>query len=157
MAVRVCVLILTLVGIAGFVTKSSLWAAADEQVGTGKPDDRLTSLAKKAYLSLREIRDVRPEALETLYTWSLRWMQAESQVASPGQIDVTAAKAHLERMKEMQERMAANALRPPQAGDVSHGAGTRASIDAAAYYVADAERLVAEALKNMPHQHDRGR
>ena len=81
--------------------------------------------------------------METVYQWSVRWLDAGRDAAA-GPKDVAAAlNAHLERMQ---------ALETTAKAMVSAGAASRGTQVAASYFRAEAEAWAGKSKKPAPHK-----
>jgi beta-lactamase regulating signal transducer with metallopeptidase domain len=119
--------------------------SADEAVDA-KPADstaaqKMVDEARGAYEAL-VATDAELPPLQSVYDWSLRWMEAAQRVASTKKQKIAAAQAHFDRMRNLAKRV--SLLAEAQ----SHGGETR-YLRAANYYVAEAERRVAE-IEGLP-------
>ena len=90
--------------------------------------------ARAAYedYATRHAFDTERMEVDTLYRWSLRWAEADAR----GGKRPAAYAAHLDRMKKLAEWCA---------GVVKHGKAHKSELSATAFYVAEAERLSADA------------
>jgi hypothetical protein len=128
------------------------WAAAGApgQVGGGAAGvaaNPAAAEAKRVKLDaakqMYEITAARPgaPAMESRYTWSRRWMEAERDAAADDAGRRAAVDAHADRMKALAEQSAK-----------LHDAGRLQFVDACAarYYAAEAEQWRAEAAGPRP-------
>jgi RND family efflux transporter MFP subunit len=77
---------------------------------------------------------------EDAYLWSVRWLNAERDMSSGKEGQVTALERHLARMKKLQQVLSALSGMPPGPGLLAPLWGT----EAARYYVAEAEFWLAQ-------------
>lgn len=98
---------------------------------------KMVKQAERAFEASLAAYEAETTTVEALYGWSLRWMRAVQIAAQTPKEKVAAAHAHLDRMRDAQKRI--------HLLFVSGSRGGEAKDEAAAnYYVAEAERLVAE-------------
>jgi beta-lactamase regulating signal transducer with metallopeptidase domain len=104
---------------------------------------KMAESAKLAYEGTLAAYFAQNAPLDSVIAWSNRWLNAELAIASTRAAQISAARAHLARMRERQ--LAANQLAKLQ----SRG-GESWVVATADYYVADAERRLAEIEAKAP-------
>jgi hypothetical protein len=92
--------------------------------------------ARKTYEATWANYRERRASQDSLYRWSLRWLEAERQLGGPRADQVAAFKGHWERMREL-ERLIANLQRVGQA--------VIDEVSAAEYYRVEAEIWLVQA------------
>jgi beta-lactamase regulating signal transducer with metallopeptidase domain len=100
--------------------------------------NKMVKQAERAFEATQAAYDAETASLGALYDWSLRWMRAAQNAAPTPKENVAAAQAHLKRMRGLQKRIHLLYFVGTRGGDAKDEA-------AANYYVAEAERIVAEA------------
>lgn len=130
----------SIVFVASLLAALVLIAAAGRQGAPALPDAqaRLEAAAKVCQL-LHDENDGAPrthEGVEHTYIWSKRWMEAQRDVEMSKDGGVAAAEAHLQRMREFDQRI--QKLHEQGAVPLFYAASTR-------YFVVEGEELLARA------------
>ncbi|HEY2894527.1 MAG TPA: M56 family metallopeptidase, partial [Pirellulales bacterium] len=113
-------------------------AAEDPGKEVTDASQKMVEQAERAFEASQAAYEAETTTLEAIYDWSLRWMRAVQNAAQTPKEKAVAASAHLERMQQLQKKI--------HLLYVSGSRGGEAKAEAAAnYYVAEAERMVAEA------------
>ncbi|MEX2114990.1 MAG: M56 family metallopeptidase [Pirellulales bacterium] len=109
------------------------------QVAKSKPSaaaQRMVAQAKQVYENLRA-QTIQNVPRETLVDWSLRWMQAAETAAENRTERIAAARGHIERMADLKKAT-------DRLFELGSKGGSTSDVAAADYYLAEAERHLAE-------------
>ncbi len=112
--------------------KSTVYQAAVEKL------EKMVVEAGAAYKANLAEFDAENATMDSVYDWSVRWMRAAQFRAPNDQLNAAATREHLIRMLDLQKKIASLYKVDPRGGD-------EAKVRAANFYVAEAERWLAEA------------
>ncbi|HTM53608.1 MAG TPA: M56 family metallopeptidase [Pirellulales bacterium] len=104
----------------------------------GQAAKKMVEQAERAFEATQAAYEAETTTLEAVYGWSLRWMRAAQNAAQTPKQKSEAAPAHLDRMRNVQKKVHLLYVAGSRGGEAKDEA-------AANYYVAEAERIVAEA------------
>jgi hypothetical protein len=92
--------------------------------------EKLEAARKTYQLTWKNYREGRRVSEDTLYRWSMRWLEAEKQLAERPEDRVAACRGHFERMREIEKLI----------GDLRRaGQSTVDEVSATEFYRAEAE------------------
>jgi hypothetical protein len=125
---------------AGVTPKAAVVPDSSKATTADQPSKAATTSmvdeAGKAYQAMKEAFEAQNSPVSELYVWSWRWMRAAEDVATGREQRVVAVRAHLDRMREIQQKIKALHEAESRGGEAKE-------LHAANYYVAEAERMLA--------------
>lgn len=99
---------------------------------------RMTDDAAKTYVATKAGYDVGTAMMSEVYVWSRRWLDAERAMATSDAEDISAVRAHRERMKQLMLKVRALYITGTKGGEMEKFFATK-------FYVAEADAWVSEA------------